>query len=132
VKVLPIVGGADYVTHLDTSRSIFPVLLNGWKQVCDYLGCSRRTAQRWAKSGMPIRRVGAGSRGHIMAKPDDLDNWIRFGSNRPFAVSETRKLIHQSSRLLEQLDTTRRDLEDEFLLMRQKLIALRSAVNQES
>jgi hypothetical protein len=32
--------------------------LRGWNQIATYLGQPVATAQRWAKSGMPVRKLG--------------------------------------------------------------------------
>ncbi|HWR13451.1 MAG TPA: hypothetical protein VN577_01385 [Terriglobales bacterium] len=35
-----------------------PEVLTGWKAIGDYLGIGTATAQRWARSGMPVKRQG--------------------------------------------------------------------------
>jgi hypothetical protein len=35
-----------------------PETLKGWKAIGEYLGIGAATAQRWAKSEMPVRREG--------------------------------------------------------------------------
>ena len=51
--------------------------LEGWDQICHYLGEHRRTAERQAKRGMPV--WGEGRR---FAYTDQLDFWIANGRRR--------------------------------------------------
>jgi hypothetical protein len=50
-----------------------PTSLKGWQQIASFLGQPVNVAQRWAKSGMPIVRVGRS----ITASPADLNSWLR-------------------------------------------------------
>lgn len=48
--------------------------LVGWKQICCFLQCSRSTARRFYKQGMPISKPG----GKIpRAWPDELRSWLK-------------------------------------------------------
>lgn len=49
-----------------------PVLLKGWKQIAQHLGQPVATAQRWAKTGMPVRREGR----FMVASPEELSRWL--------------------------------------------------------
>ena len=49
-----------------------PVLLKGWKQIAEHLGQPVATAQRWAKTGMPVRREGR----FMVASPEELSGWL--------------------------------------------------------
>ncbi len=46
--------------------------LQGWKAIGDYMGIGAATAQRWAKSGMPVRREGR----YTVADPEDVRTWL--------------------------------------------------------
>ena len=46
--------------------------LKGWKAIGDYLGIGAATAQRWAKSGMSVRREGR----HTAAEPQEISRWL--------------------------------------------------------
>jgi hypothetical protein len=50
-----------------------PTSLKGWQQIASFLGQPVKVAQRWAKGGMPIVRVGRS----ITASPADLNSWLR-------------------------------------------------------
>ena len=39
-----------------------PATLNSWKEIATYMDRGVRTVQRWENGGLPIRRVGAGTR----------------------------------------------------------------------
>jgi len=49
-----------------------PAPLKGWKQIAGFLGQPVATAQRWAKTGMPVRREGR----YMVASPDELSRWL--------------------------------------------------------
>jgi predicted site-specific integrase-resolvase len=46
--------------------------LSGWKAIGEYLGIGAATAQRWAKSGMPVRREGR----YTVADPEEVRRWL--------------------------------------------------------
>jgi hypothetical protein len=41
-----------------TAKAKEPETLKGWQQIAKFLGQPVATAQRWAKSGMPVTREG--------------------------------------------------------------------------
>src|SRR5437764_5850296 len=54
-----------------------PGLLNSWKEIANYLGRGVRTVQRWEKMGLPVRRLGAGSRAPVIGYASDIDQWMQ-------------------------------------------------------
>jgi hypothetical protein len=61
--------------------------LRGWKQIADFLGQPVATAQRWSKSGMPVRRSGR----YVVAAPDELRRWVghESGAAQPVEIAAT-------------------------------------------
>ncbi len=55
-----------------TARPSNPAPLKGWKAIGDYLGIGAATAQRWAKSGMPVTREGR----YTVAEREAISRWI--------------------------------------------------------
>jgi hypothetical protein len=52
--------------------------LQTWKEIATELNCGIRTAQRWERTlGLPVRRLGKGSRGRVVAFKDELQRWLR-------------------------------------------------------
>lgn len=49
-----------------------PAQLKGWKAIADYLGIGESAAQRWARTGMPVRREGR----FTIANVDELRAWL--------------------------------------------------------
>ncbi len=49
-----------------------PEILRGWAAIGKYLGIGAATAQRWAKSGMPVRREGR----YTVADPEEISRWL--------------------------------------------------------
>ena len=48
--------------------------LHGWKEIAAYLGRTVRTAQRWERRGLPIRRVNPIT-GGVYAVKTELQAW---------------------------------------------------------
>ena len=61
--------------------------LKGWNQIAAYLGQPVATAQRWAKSGMPVRRLGR----FVVSKPEELNQWLgrESGLKQPAHLTHT-------------------------------------------
>src|SRR4051795_12562993 len=53
--------------------------LKGWKAIGDYLGIGAATAQRWAKSGMPVKREGR----YTVADPEEVRQWLGREAHMP-------------------------------------------------
>lgn len=54
-----------------------PEYLAGWKAIAQYLGRGVRTVQRWeAQFSMPVRRPAGRSRSAVMARREDIDQWL--------------------------------------------------------
>lgn len=53
-------------------------LLDGWKDIADYLGKSVRTAQRWkAEFGLPVHHLGGRDGEGVYAFRSEIDRWRR-------------------------------------------------------
>jgi hypothetical protein len=65
-------------------------LLKGWAQIAGFLGQPISVAERWAKSGMPVKHEGRS----IMASPDELNLWLgREAHGEPVHIAtETKDL----------------------------------------
>lgn len=50
-----------------------------------------RTAQRWEKLGLPVRRVPRGRRSPVMANAPEIDTWLHFADNHTFPNIESRR-----------------------------------------
>ncbi len=46
--------------------------LTGWSAIAKFLGQPVAVAQRWAKDGMPVRRIGR----FMTALPQELSEWL--------------------------------------------------------
>jgi hypothetical protein len=47
-------------------------ILNGWSEISKFLGQPLSVAERWAKSGMPVKRNGR----RVTALREELDTWL--------------------------------------------------------
>ena len=52
-------------------------LLSGWKEIAEHLHLGVRTAQRWERLGLPVRRVSNSPCSPVVAIPDELELWAR-------------------------------------------------------
>jgi len=50
--------------------------LRGWEAIAVFLGMPQSTVHRWAKEGMPVRRVGR----NVVATPEELNGWLQRSS----------------------------------------------------
>jgi hypothetical protein len=74
-------------------------LLNSWKEIANYLGRGVRTVQRWEKIGLPVRRLGAGSRAPVIGYANDIDQWMQRAGAQGLPASasaEHRGDLHES------------------------------------
>ena len=68
-------------------------ILQSWKEIASELNRSVRTVQRWERElRLPVRRVGKGSRGCVVAFRNELDRWLRVNSK---ALTPPRKGLLQ-------------------------------------
>jgi hypothetical protein len=58
-------------------------ILNGWKEIADCLHLTSRSAQRWERLGLPVRRVSDSTRSPIIAFSDEIEQWARTKRKRP-------------------------------------------------
>jgi hypothetical protein len=56
--------------------------LKGWKQIADFLGEPPSVAQRWASTGMPVRRQGR----YVTTTPAEINEWLGIQSGKPVHV----------------------------------------------
>jgi predicted site-specific integrase-resolvase len=62
-----------------SAKQAAPKTITGWKAIGDYLGIGAATAQRWAKSGMPVRREGR----YTVADADEISRWLGREAHMP-------------------------------------------------
>ena len=66
--------------HLELQRSEF---LNSWKDIANYMGRGVRTVQRYeSQLGLPVRRPAGRSRSSVIARREDIDNWVAASATR--------------------------------------------------
>lgn len=75
-------------------------LLNGWKEIAQYLGRGVRTVQRWeAELHLPVRRPRGKDHSAVVALTDELDRWLLDAPARVFAdeADEQQSLVEDKS-----------------------------------
>jgi hypothetical protein len=85
-------------------------ILNGWKEIAEHLHRTPRSAQRWERLGLPVRRLSASPRSPIVAFSNELEDWIRRTKETQTSVTdsaETRvayiQTLHETRRLMDEL-----------------------------
>lgn len=80
---------------MDTTSNANPRLLNSWKQIANYLGCSVRTAQRWERSfALPVHHPSNSLRGPVLAQPHELDGWVARAHRRRLKTPDAAHSQH--------------------------------------
>jgi hypothetical protein len=60
------------------------MLLNGWKEISKHVQRGLRTVQRWEHLGLPVRRITSGARSPVIARSEELDQWLtRLSKSKP-------------------------------------------------
>ena len=52
------------------------VILNGWKEIANYVSRGVRTVQRWERFGLPVHRPAGQERTAVFALGHELDQWL--------------------------------------------------------
>lgn len=85
------------------------MLLNGWKEISNHAHRGIRTVQRWERYGLPVVRVNRGSRSPVIARAEDLDEWLtRRGNSHPKPVGLIEIAEKRRAELRKQVDVLRR------------------------
>jgi len=85
-------------------------LLSGWKEIAERLHLGIRTAQRWERLGLPVRRVSDSPCSPVVAIPDEIELWARTRDVRSDAnlLATNRFLMGQGVALREKHARARR------------------------
>jgi len=86
-------------------------ILNGWKEIGEFLNRTPKSAQRWERQGLPVRRVSENARSAVIAFPQDIELWLRkkqvsrdpegsLGAN----ILAFQSTVRKTQKLLRQLD----------------------------
>jgi hypothetical protein len=85
-------------------------LLSGWKEIAEHLHLTVRTAQRWERLGLPVRRVSESPCSPVVAIPDELEQWARTRDVKEDAalLASNKSLVNQLADLRQAQTRTRR------------------------
>ncbi len=53
------------------------MILNGWKEIANYMGRGVRTVQRWESLGLPVRRPKPRIRSAVLCRSEEIDIWLK-------------------------------------------------------
>lgn len=94
------------------------MILNGWKEVANYMGRGVRTVQRWEKLGLPLHRPNTRLRSAVITTTEELDKWLAVcvtGRNAMFfeapaaqdGIVDVRHEVARADRLMDELQQLR-------------------------
>jgi hypothetical protein len=86
-----------------TRHSEDTAVLQGWKEIAAFLAQPVSTAQRWAKSGMPVRREGR----YTVANREELSQWLGRESHMPAAAQIATNTADLSAGLKQSISAVR-------------------------
>jgi hypothetical protein len=82
-------------------------ILNGWKEIAEYLHRTTRSARRWERLGLPVRRISNSPRSPIVAFADELEGWVRNRQVRSGSIEANctayRQTRFETHRLVDEL-----------------------------
>ena len=121
-----------------TTSSKAPIL-NGWKEIAEYLDRGLRTVQRYERTlGLPVRRPAGKSNGTVIATKAELDAWVMASPIReafqlssevdPIVAAQGARLksgIAEMDRLRRQMIALRAELRTSMELFRNVLSTMR-------
>jgi hypothetical protein len=87
------------------SKNTEPQTLTGWKAIGEYLGIGQTAAQRWAKSGMPVRREGR----FTVADVNEIRQWLGREAHMPAPAQVVTEGTDLSAALKQSISALRRD-----------------------
>jgi len=79
-------------------------LLQGWTSIAGFLGLPPATAQRWARTGMPVRKQGR----FTVADKNELQQWLGRESHMPASAQVVGKNTDLASALKQSISAARR------------------------
>ncbi len=89
-------------------------ILNGWKEIADYLHRTSRSARRWERLGLPVRRISNGRRSPVVAFSHELEDWMRMREARMWGTGTIeinriafRRTRHETRKLVDELKAVR-------------------------
>lgn len=101
------------------------MILNGWKEIANHLGCSVRTVQRWEAGGLPVIRPVSGSRAHVIAYAQHLDRWLQRPTDSIDAMPHIQAEVERTQQLLLNLLQQRQQMCLRLGELRKELASLR-------
>src|SRR5262249_7118450 len=117
------------------SYNSFAVILTGWKEISAHLRRGVRTAQRWERAGLPVKRITKSPRAPVVADSDELDAWtlrnpLVIGTAltpelRRATIQRARKLRAEAQRARKALHQTMTALRKELASLREKKLNIR-------
>ena len=106
-------------------------ILNGWKEIADCLNRTPRSAQRWERLGLPVRRLSRGSRAPVIAFRQEIENWVRSQGathgDLEISINSMKQTRFETRRLVNELRAVRKEHARLLGMLRSNMEQSRSA-----
>jgi len=103
-------------------------ILTGWKEIGECLNLTSRTAQRWERLGLPVRRVSDSRRSPVIAFSDEIEGWVQKRRKRQNVVQSVlanritfMATQRETLKLARQLHETAAELQRQMAAMRPQI-----------
>ena len=104
------------------------MVLTGWKTISAYVSCGTRTVQRWEQMGFPVHRPVPGRRSHVIAKSEEIDQWLQERKSRVTGNGAVDLLssLAKARKLRRQVRLAREELHLKMAALRKELAEIRA------
>ena len=89
--------------------------------------CPNGTTMGVPPHGIPVRRLGSGPKGRVIADSKLLDAWIRQGGQINAEMLRSQGIITQSEKLLAELNVSQQTLREGLRSLKEQISSLRAA-----
>jgi phage terminase Nu1 subunit (DNA packaging protein) len=76
------------------------MLLNGWKEIANYIGRRVPTIQRWERYGLPVCRPNGEKETAVVATTEDIEDWILRPPRQQLSRGKDRQFLETRMALL--------------------------------
>jgi phage terminase Nu1 subunit (DNA packaging protein) len=115
------------------------MILNGWKEIANYVNSSVRTVQRWERAGLPVMRPLSRLRGSVIAYSEQLDSWLGRSHSETRSTASQAGISHgenlfenllRARSLTKQLRATKVEMRDNLSMLESEVLLLKENVTR--
>ena len=109
-------------------------ILNGWKEIANYVGKGIRTVQRYERElGLPVRRNAGKSTGSVIATKAEIDAWIsarplREELRRPLSAMDNAEMLKRLGQRVAEMQRLNKEMIASRAALRAAIKLLRESI----